>query len=68
MFGYWVAGLWTSAVTHYYLLSLPVTLMGIWVGRAINHRLRGDGFLKYVYLGLIGTGALLLMQATTGRP
>jgi uncharacterized protein len=67
MAGYWLAGLWTSAITHFYLLSLPVTLLGVLLGRAINHRLRGDGFLKYVYLGLIGTGALLLAQSIAGK-
>jgi uncharacterized membrane protein YfcA len=67
MIGYWLAGLWTPAVTHYYLLSLPVTLSGVFLGRAINHRLHGEAFLKYIYLGLTGVGALLLIQALTGR-
>jgi uncharacterized membrane protein YfcA len=67
MAGYWLAGLWTSAVTLYYLYSLPVTLLGVFLGRAINHRLHGEGFLKYVYLGLAGIGALLLLQAIAGR-
>ncbi len=67
MGGYWLAGLWTPAVTHYYLLSLPVTLLGVFLGRVINHRLHGEAFLKYIYLGLTGIGALLLVQASTGR-
>lgn len=67
MGGYWLAGLWTQTVTHYYLLSLPVTLLGVFLGRVINHRLRGGVFLKYLYLGLAGIGVLLLVQATTGR-
>jgi uncharacterized membrane protein YfcA len=67
MSGYWLAGLWTSAVTHYYLLSLPVTLLGAFLGRVINHRLHGEAFLKYIYFGLIGIGALLLVQAIKGR-
>jgi uncharacterized membrane protein YfcA len=37
------------------------------LGRVINHRLQGDAFLKYIYLGLAGIGALLLVQALTGR-
>ena len=65
--GYWLAGLWTPAVTHYYLVSLPATLLGVFFGRVINHRMHGDGFLKYVYVGLVGTGALLLVQAIAGR-
>jgi uncharacterized membrane protein YfcA len=67
MGGYWLAGLWTRAVTHYYLLSLPVTLLGVFLGRAINHRFRGDDFLKYLYFSLAGIGALLLFQTLTGR-
>jgi uncharacterized protein len=67
MFGYWVAGLWTRAVTHYYLLSLPLTLLAVFLGREINHRLRGGVFLKFVYLGLVCIGAVLLIQAATGR-
>jgi uncharacterized membrane protein YfcA len=67
MAGYWLAGLWTPAVTHYYLLSLPVTLAGVFLGRVINHRLHGDAFIKYVYFGLIAIGGLLLIQAIAGR-
>ena len=67
MAGYWLAGLWTPAVTHYYLLSLPLTLLGIFVGRIINHRLHGDSFLKFVYLGLAAIGGLLIVQALAGR-
>lgn len=67
MAGYWLAGLWTPAVTRYHLFSLPVTLLGVFLGRAINHRLHGEAFLKYIYLGLAGIGALLLVQAIFGR-
>ena len=65
MGGYWLAGLWVPAVTHYFLVSLPVTLIGVFLGRVINHRLHGDAFLKYIYLCLAGIGALLLVQAAT---
>jgi uncharacterized membrane protein YfcA len=67
MGGYWLAGLWTSNVTRYYLLSLPVTFLGVYLGRVVNHRLQGEAFFKYLYLGLAGVGALLLVQAITGR-
>jgi uncharacterized protein len=63
MGGYWLAGLWVPAVTHYYLVSLPAVLPAIFLGRVVNHRLRGEVFLKYVYLGLAGVGALLLVQS-----
>jgi len=63
MFGYWLAGLWVRAVTHYYLLCLPVLLPAVWLGRVVNHRLHGDAFLKYVYVGLAGIGVVLLAES-----
>jgi uncharacterized membrane protein YfcA len=63
MAGYWLAGLWVPAVTHDYLISLPAALPAIFLGRVLNHRLRGEAFLKYVYGGLVCVGALLLIQA-----
>lgn len=66
MAGYWVAGLWVPLVTHYFLMSLPVMLPAVWIGRVVNHRLQGDVFLRYVYAGLLLIGAILLAQAVRG--
>lgn len=63
MAGYWLTGLWTPAVTHDYLLSLPAAIPAIFLGRWLNHRLRGDSFLKYVHAGLLCVGLVLLIQA-----
>ena len=63
MAGYWLTGLWIPAITHYFLISLPVALPAIFLGRVINHRLRGDTFLKYVHAGLVCVGVVLLIQA-----
>jgi uncharacterized protein len=63
MAGYGIAGLWTPTVTHDYLISLPAAIPAIFLGRFINHRLRGDSFLKYVHAALVCIGALLLIQA-----
>lgn len=63
MGGYWLAGLWIPAVTHYFLLCLPVLLPSIWLGRVVNHRLHGDAFLRYVYVGLAGIAVVLLAQS-----
>jgi uncharacterized protein len=65
MAGYWLKGLWSPMVTHYYLLSLPVTIPAILLGRIVNHRLHGETFLRYVYFGLAGIGAVLLIQSLT---
>jgi len=66
MAGYWFAGLWIAPVTRYYLLSLPFTIPAILIGRVLNHRLRGDHFLRYVHVGLVLTGLALLVQAVRG--
>lgn len=66
MAGYWAAGLWVPAVTRDYLLSLPVVVPTVFLGRAINHRLRSDVFLRWVYAGLLCIGAALLVQALRG--
>ena len=63
MAGYWWAGLWAPAVTHYFLISLPVAIPAIFLGRIVNHRLKGDAFLKYVHAGLVCVGLVLLMQS-----
>ena len=63
LIGYAAVGLWVPAVTRYFLFSLPSTLIAILIGRAINHRMRGDGFFRYVYAGLIVIGVILVAQA-----
>jgi uncharacterized protein len=64
--GYGVLGLWSGVVTRYFLWSLPGVAVAILLGRAINSRLRGDGFLKFVYVGLMVVGVILVGQAITG--
>lgn len=63
MLGYWYKGLWNSTVTYYFLISLPVVIPAIFLGRYFNHQLKTGSFLKYVYIGLIAIGLLLLAQS-----
>jgi uncharacterized membrane protein YfcA len=63
MAAYGLAGLWVPAVTHYFLLSLTVAIPAIFLGRAVNHRLRGEAFLEIVHGGLVCVGVILLIQA-----
>lgn len=62
MVGYTFAGLWTHALTRYYLLSLTTALPAIFLGRIFNQRIADDRFLRYVYVGLAGIGILLFAQ------
>ena len=66
MLGYWYNGLWISAVTHYFLISIPVIIPAILLGRYFNHQLKDGSFLRYIYFGLIAVGILLLSQSYTG--
>lgn len=63
MVGYWLAGLWVSSVTRYYLLTLPVVVIAIFLGRALNKRFRADAFIACVHVGLVAVGIALLWQA-----
>jgi uncharacterized membrane protein YfcA len=63
MVGYWLAGLWVPAVTRYFILSLLPAIAAIFLGRAINQRLDGGRFLRYVHIGLMMVGAVLLVQS-----
>src|SRR6476661_8963102 len=47
MAGYWLTGRWTFDVTVHYLLSFPVVLAAILIGRAIHHRLKDHRFVLY---------------------
>jgi uncharacterized protein len=62
MAGYWWDGLWSRELTRYFLLSLPMIIPAIWLGRIANHRLPMGIFFKYVYGGLIAIGLLLVLQ------
>jgi uncharacterized membrane protein YfcA len=63
MAGYWIGGLWTSTVTHLYLLSLPGVVVAVFVGRFVHHRINPSHFTRYIHAGLIGIGGLLLIQS-----
>jgi uncharacterized membrane protein YfcA len=62
MLGFWVAGLWVPDVTRYFLWSLAPAVVAVFVGRMVNRRLHPVAFVRYVHLGLIGIGILLLIQ------
>ena len=63
MAGYLWKGLWGQQLAHYYLLSLPVTIPAIWLGRIANDRLPHESFRKYVFGGLVVIGLILAFQA-----
>ena len=63
MIGYWLAGLWRTEVTRYYLMSLPGVLVATFLGRALNGRIDTRSFLRAVNLGLFLIAVMLLVQS-----
>lgn len=63
LIGYAVLGLWSGPLTRYFLLSLPAIASAILLGRVMNQRMKGAGFFRFVYVGLIAVGSVLLVQA-----
>lgn len=63
MSGYWLMGLWTPVVNHYYLVALPSVVVAIFLGRKANQKMNERSFLLYVHLGLIVIGVILLVEA-----
>jgi uncharacterized protein len=63
MAGYALTGLWTRSVSRYFLLSFPLALIAIFLGRAVHSRLNSARFLICVNVGLAVIGAVLLIQA-----
>lgn len=61
--GYAVIGLWTAAVTQYFVWSLPGVVIATVCGRFINQQIRSDAFIRIVYGGLVAIGAVLVVQA-----
>jgi hypothetical protein len=65
--GYAAVGLLRESTAHYMLISLPSVVLGVIGGRALNQRLRSDGFFRIVYAGLVAIGAVLVFQGVVQR-
>jgi uncharacterized membrane protein YfcA len=63
MAGYWLAGLWTATVNHFYVVSLPGVVVAVLFGRVLNSRMQIDRFTTFVYVGLTVIGVVLLVQS-----
>lgn len=60
--GHGLGGLWTSEVGWYFLLSLPLLPLAIWIGNRINRTFRPGRFDQYIYILLILVGAILFIR------
>lgn len=62
MIGFYISGLWTAEVNHYYFISLFTVIPAVLLGRLLNHQLSTEGFLKWVYVGLLIIGIFFLLS------
>ena len=62
LIGYLAMGVWDSQTTRHLLPCLPAALLATFGGRLLNRRLSGERFFRYIYLGLIATGIMLIAR------
>ena len=60
MLGFWYEGLWTREVSQYFLISVPVVLPAIFLGRIVNKKFRKELFVGSVYATLVAIGLLMI--------
>lgn len=60
--GHGMGGLWTPSVGWYFLLSLPLVLLSLWIGNRINRSIPQGHFDRYIHILLILVGTLLFVQ------
>ncbi|MCH5597884.1 sulfite exporter TauE/SafE family protein [Niabella ginsengisoli] len=58
--GYYIKGLINIEVNTYFVISLITAIPAIFLGRYLNHQLKDGSFFKYVYVGLIIIGIILI--------
>lgn len=59
--------IWKGAVDitsiQYFAYSVPAIIPAIFLGRWLNHKIKGNSFYNYVYLGLILIGLVLILNS-----
>ena len=58
--GHGLSGLWTPPVIKYFLFSLPLVFLAIFLGGRLNKMIPAEKFIKYIYIFLIIVGLFLL--------
>ena len=60
--GHGTGGLWTPSVGWYFLLSLPIILLSIWIGNRLIRSIPQGRFDRYIHTLLVMVGTLLFVQ------
>jgi uncharacterized membrane protein YfcA len=62
LLGHGISGLWTIQVFKYYILSLPIVFLAIYVGGKAHKSMTQKHFDQYVNIALICMGMVLIMR------
>ena len=62
LLGHGLSGLWTTQVFRYYLFSLPVVFLAIFIGGKAHGAMTQKHFERYVNIALICMGAVLIIR------
>jgi uncharacterized membrane protein YfcA len=62
LIGYLALGAWAPETTRHLLPCLPTAILATFAGRPLNRRLSGERFFRYIYVGLIATGIMLIAR------
>jgi len=60
-----LGGLWTQSVLFYYVLSLPLVFLAIFLGDKLHRKIPAGQFDKYIYICLIILGFFLFIKTLT---
>ena len=61
--GYYIKGLITPEVNHYFLMALTTSIPAIFLGRYLNHKIKDRSFFKYAYWSLFIIGIILIINS-----
>jgi len=61
--GYYIKGLITPEVNHYFLMALTTSIPAIFLGRYLNHKIKDGSFFKYAYWSLFIIGIILIINS-----
>ncbi|MFH1049362.1 MAG: sulfite exporter TauE/SafE family protein [bacterium] len=60
--GHGLAGFWTSTVWIYFLITLPLIILAIFIGTKLNNKISREKFDRLIYFFLLVIGIILLIK------
>jgi uncharacterized membrane protein YfcA len=63
--GHGLGGLWTAEVGWFFLLSLPLLPLSLWIGNRLNRKMKPASFDRYIHILMVLLGAILLIRTVT---